>query len=204
VIRGIVEEPKIIHIGPNGPRVDIPLTGLTAKFHPIETLPDVGTFADRNQPSRSVVQLLPTDSQNGPILFMRVADLEKRRFEVKPFLVDRPRTTRAKVLQSALELYKDAKVFPQMPVRVQHVPLEEKRIHVPLFSPVVISDLLESFTDFPTETDVARLAAKRDVLDRIPEIRALRWVGQETPVVVFAQQIVGPPGRRRLVLNLRA
>jgi len=37
------------------------------------------------------------------------------------------------------------------------------------------------------ETDVARVAAKRDVFDRIPEIGAQRRVGQETPVVVFAQ-----------------
>ena len=135
---------------------------------------------------------------------MRVADLEKRRLEIESFLVDRPRTARAKVLQSALELYEDAKVFPQMPVRVQHVPLEEKRVHVPLFSPVIVSDLLESFTDFAAETDVAGLAAKRDVFDRIPEIGAQRRVGQETPVVVFAQQIIGPDRGRRLVLNLRA
>src|ERR1700761_1464865 len=135
---------------------------------------------------------------------MRVADLEKRRFEIETFLFYRPRTARAKVLHSALELYEDAKVFPQMPVRMQHIPLEEKRVPVPLLAPVVVSDLLESFTDFAAQTDVARLAAKRDVFDRIPEIGAQRRVGQETPVVVFAQQIIGSDGRRRLVLHLRA
>src|SRR5277367_2656890 len=135
---------------------------------------------------------------------MRIADFEKCRLEIEPFLVDRPRTARSKVLQSALELYEDAKVLPQMPVRVQHVPLEQKRVHVPLFSPVVVSGLLERFTDFAAETDVTRLTAKPDVFDRIPEVRAQRRVGQETPVVVFAQQIIAPLGRRRLVLNLRA
>src|SRR5260370_8456 len=127
---------------------------------------------------------------------MRVPDPENVRLEIALVLVDGPRTARAEVLQSALELYEDAKVFSQMPVRLQHVPLEEKRVHVPLFSPVVVSDLLESLTDFAAETDVARLAPKRDVFDRVPEIGAQRRVGQETPVVVFAQQIVGPDGGR--------
>lgn len=135
---------------------------------------------------------------------MRIAHLEKSRLEIQPFLVDGPRTTRAKIFQPALELYEDAKAVPQMPVRVQHVTLEEKRVHVPLFPPVVVADLLESFADFTAEADITRLTVKRDVFDRIPEIGAQRRIGQETPVVVFAQQVIGPGGGWRLVLNLRA
>ncbi len=91
-----------------------------------------------------------------------------------------------------------------MPVRVQDVPLKEKCVHIRLFSPVIVCDLLENLADFAPETDVAGLAAKRDVFDRIPEIAAQRSVGKKTPIVVFAQQIVGPLRSRQLLLNLRA
>jgi len=45
-----------------------------------------------------------------------------------------------------------------MPVRVQHIPLEEKSVRVALLSPVVVSDLFECFADFAAKTDVARVA----------------------------------------------
>src|SRR5580700_3223936 len=103
---------------------------------------------------------------------MRIADLDKSSLEIEGFFVDRPGTACSQIFQPALELHENAKVLSQMPIRVQHVPLEKKRVHVCLLSPVIISDLLESFTDFAAETDVARLAVQRDVLDRIPEVGA--------------------------------
>src|SRR5580658_3747240 len=78
-----------------------------------------------------------------------------------------------------------------MPVRVQHVSFEVKRIGIRLFSPIIIADLLQDLASPAADAAVPAVASQGNVLQRIPEVPPERWVPQKAPVFVFAQKSVG-------------
>src|SRR5580658_8843131 len=78
-----------------------------------------------------------------------------------------------------------------MPVRVQHVSFEVKRIGIRLFSPIIVADLLQDLTSPATDAEVPAVWSQGNVLQRIPEVLPERWVLQKAPVFVFAQESVG-------------
>src|SRR5580692_5586930 len=77
-----------------------------------------------------------------------------------------------------------------MPVRVQHVSFEVKRIGIRLFSPIIDADLLQDLTSPAADAEVPAVRAQGNVLQRIPEVLPERSVLQKAPVFIFAQKSV--------------
>jgi hypothetical protein len=124
MVGNVVEEAGFVEIGARCEGVDIPPARFTSYLDAIETLTDGWPFANRDQPARSIVQLLPAGAQHNPVFLPRVADLDVRSFKIEPFFVDWPWPALTIRLEAAFELHKHADLFAQMPVRVQHVALQ--------------------------------------------------------------------------------
>ena len=68
MIGNVVEKTRLVEVRTSGQQVDPPFTGSAFQLCSVETLPYIGTFANRNQPPRSVVQLLPARLQDNPVI----------------------------------------------------------------------------------------------------------------------------------------
>src|SRR5580704_18082458 len=77
-----------------------------------------------------------------------------------------------------------------MPVRVQHVSLEEERIGIVLLAPIVIANLLEGLPHSAADAEIPAVSSQGNVLKRIPKVLSKRWILQKAPVFVFAQECV--------------
>src|ERR1700756_1253031 len=78
-------------------------------------------------------------------------------------------------------------------VKVKHVTFVEVAVHERLLAPVVVANLFPNFASFAAhgeEPDIPS-GAQRNVFDGIPKILSFRVIGKETPVVVFAKQVIG-------------
>src|SRR5690242_3833643 len=78
-----------------------------------------------------------------------------------------------------------------MPVRVQHVSFEVKRIGIVLSAPIVVADLLQHLARPAADAEVPAVRSQANVFQRIPGVLPERWVFQKAPVLVFAQKSVG-------------
>src|ERR1700756_1613920 len=85
-------------------------------------------------------------------------------------------------------------------VKVKHVTFVEVAVHERLLAPVVVANLFPNFASFAAhgeEPDIPS-GAQRNVFDGIPKLLSFRVIGKETPVVVFAKQVIGWCRRRGL------
>src|SRR5882762_11586292 len=85
-----------------------------------------------------------------------------------------------------------------MNVEIKHVPFIEIGVHEGLLAPVVVSDLFPNLATFDTDGQVPVIPTwpHTNIFDGVPKLLPLSRVGQKTPVVVLAEQVVDP-GRRR-------
>src|SRR5271170_6265077 len=114
------------------------------------------------------------------------------------FFVDRPRTTDTVGIQTTFELDERANMFAVVNVKIDHVPLVEIAVHEWLLAPVVVSDLFPNLASFAThgQEPIIPTGAQTNVFDGIPKLLPLSLVGEKTPVIVLAQQVIDPCLRR--------
>src|SRR5712671_2278022 len=87
-------------------------------------------------------------------------------------------------------------MWTEMPIAVQHVSLEKKRVRISLLAPVIVADLFEDLPDLASDSQIPIVRAETDVLQRIPDVLAKARVSEETPILVFTQQAVRGDGLR--------
>src|SRR5258707_9323812 len=81
-------------------------------------------------------------------------------------------------------------MFAEMPIAMQHITLERELVHVWLFSPVIVADLLQNLPDLTADCEIRTARAQPYLLDRVPEILPQRRVFEETPFLVLSQQAI--------------
>src|ERR1700756_537362 len=85
-------------------------------------------------------------------------------------------------------------------VKIKHVTFVEVAVHERLLAPVVVSNLFPNLASFAAhgEEPVIPPGSQRNVFDGIPKLLSFRVIGKETPVVIFAKQVIGWCRRRGL------
>jgi hypothetical protein len=69
--------------------------------------------------------------------------------------------------------------------------------------PVVVPDLFKNLPGLASHGHVPtpiRVAAKRNILERIPEVLAQRFIAKKTPILILAKQVVLPTGICHFIL----
>src|SRR5277367_6324138 len=148
VVRRVVEKPRLIEIRPHGKSVNLPGIDLAFDHKAVKAEPNIWTFANIDQAPRAIFQFVPSGSELDPAVFIPCSDFEKCCLEIELFFVDRPRTTDAVRVQTALELDQGANVLAVMNVEIKHVPFIEAGVHERLLAPVVVSDLFPNLASF--------------------------------------------------------
>src|ERR1700756_3474600 len=104
VIWRVVEESRIVLIGPHGEPIDLPTAGIGAHQEAVEAEPHVGTFAYIDEPAGAIFQFLPAESRLHRSPRSGTANLQKPCLEIKLLLINWPRPSRAPRVNAALQL----------------------------------------------------------------------------------------------------
>src|SRR5260370_33850797 len=128
------------------------------------------------------------------LAFITCSDFENCCLKIELLLVDWPRTTDAIRVQTAFELDERANVLAVMNVKIKHVPFVEIGVHEGLLAPVVVSDLLPNLASFATDGQepVIPTWPQTNIFDWVPKLLPLGQIGEKTPVIVLAKQVIDP------------
>ena len=92
-------------------------------------------------------------------------------------------------------------MFAEVPIRMEHVPFQEKRVHVRLLAPVVIANVFKRFSDLAANRQIRFPARSQgNELDGVPNVPAQGYVLQKTPILVFPQKAISTDWRWRVVV----
>src|SRR5216683_809864 len=202
----VVEKTRLVQVRAHGEAVNLPRTDTGLHLEPVKAQAHVGPFANIDQPPGAILHLMSPDSELDPVAFIPYSDFEKCCLEIELLFVDRPRTTDAVRIQTALELDKRPNVLAVMNVEIKHVPFIEIGVHERLLAPVVVSDLFPNLTSFAAhgQEPVIPTGPQTNIFDGVPKLLPLSRIGEKTPVIVLAEQVIdrcwrrGFSGRNRL------
>src|SRR3954465_2787659 len=123
MIRRIVEQPGIGLDRLNCKRVDLPVRFAQAESESIEALPDIGSFAERDESAAAECNLLAPDPQQCVLVGLSEQSyIDEALIDVEFIFVGRS-YCRFTVREAALQLEKQSNARSKMEVRVHHVSL---------------------------------------------------------------------------------
>src|SRR6266478_6054473 len=148
VVWDVIEKARLVQVRAHGEAVNLPRTDTGLHLEPVEAQAHVGPFANIDQSSGAILQLVSPGSELDPVTFIPHSDFEKCCLEIELFFVDRSRSTDAVRIETTFEFHERANVLAVMNVEIKHVPFVEIAVHERLLAPVVVSNLLPDLTSF--------------------------------------------------------
>src|SRR5258706_2628406 len=198
VVWDVIEKARLVQVRAHGEAVNLPRTDTGLYLEPVKAQAHVGALANIDQAPGAICQLVSPGSELDPVTFIPRSDFEKCCLEIDLFFVDRPWSTNAIRIETTFELHEGANVLAVMNVEIKHVPFIEIGVHERLLAPVVVSDLFPNLTSFAAhgQEPVIPTGPQTNIFDGVPKLLPLSRIGEKTPVIVLAEQVIDPCRRR--------
>src|SRR5216683_3959801 len=192
VVWDVIEKTRLVQVRAHVEAVNLPRTDTGLHLEPVEAQAHVGPFANIDQSSGAILQLVSPGSELDPVTFIPHSDFEKCCLEIELFFVDRSRSTDAVRIETTFEFHERANVLAVMNVEIKHVPFVEIGVHERLLAPVVVSDLFPNLASFAAhgQEPVIPIGPQTNVFDGVPELLPLSRRSEKTPVIVLAKQVI--------------
>src|SRR6267143_1248274 len=173
--------------GPNDKRVDASSTRRPECSHSIECAPHVWGFAERHKTRRSQSHLLASDAQREvAALAGRQDQVGKALMEIERILFRRRRTCYRSNYFAVDEFDEGSEMGPEVGVRNK----EDSVVAMPVVhwsceAELRITNVLKALSQLASECQKPGTSvADRNPLDRVEEIRPLRGIAQDRPVLI--------------------
>src|SRR5262249_25984729 len=101
MIRSVIEEARLVQVGPHGEAINPPRFDPGLYLESVKTQADIRALPHIDQATRAVFHLVSAGSELDPIPIISGSDFEESRLEIQLFFVDRPRATNAVRIQTA-------------------------------------------------------------------------------------------------------